>query len=147
MNATLNGPWDIGQVQEYLANSNFPLRLACVGGDGYPRVVSVWYFFDGEQLHCASHGSSPLVSLLQNEPRVGFEVAPNEPPYQGVRGQGVATLAAEGGGVMLEQLLQRYLGDTKSGLAQWLLSRSEEEMLISIRPERLFSWDYTGRMS
>ena len=147
MDAELKGPWDKGQVQAYLREVRFPLRLACVGADGYPRVVSVWYQFDGQQLYGASHRSSQLVGLLQKSPRVGFEVAPNEPPYRGVRGQGIATLHEEGGGAMLEGLLQRYLGDTESGLARWLLSRAEEEMLISIRPERLFSWDYTDRMS
>ena len=47
----------------------------------------------------------------------------------------------------LEEVLGRYLGGSESGLARWLLSRRDEEVLISIEPERLFSWDYRERMS
>ena len=46
-----------------------------------------------------------------------------------------------------EELIQRYLGGAESSVASWLLSRREEEMLISIEPVRLFSWDYRERMS
>ena len=47
---------------------------------------------------------------------------------------------------MLEQLLGRYLGGHDSALAKWLLSRSEDEVLITISPRRWFSWDYRERM-
>ena len=46
----------------------------------------------------------------------------------------------------LTALLQRYLGSTHSGLATWLLSRSETEVAIAIRPEHLTSWDFRRRM-
>lgn len=73
-------------------------------------------------------------------------MGPNEPPYCGVRGQGVATLSDLGGGETLEKLLDRYLGGAESSLGNWLLSRREDELLISITPQRLFSWDYRQRM-
>jgi nitroimidazol reductase NimA-like FMN-containing flavoprotein (pyridoxamine 5'-phosphate oxidase superfamily) len=146
MAVTLKGPWNKDQVDSFLKNSQFPLRLACVGEDGFPRVVSVWYGFDGQSLRCVSHRSSQLVNLLQRSERVGFELAPNEPPYHGVRGQGIARLGADADGEVLGQLLQRYLGGTESKLGQWLLSRSEDEVLITIEPLRLFSWDYRERM-
>jgi nitroimidazol reductase NimA-like FMN-containing flavoprotein (pyridoxamine 5'-phosphate oxidase superfamily) len=147
MTITLKGPWDRGQIDTFLRESTFPLRLACVAEDGFPRVVSVWYGYDGCTLHCVSHRSSQLVNLLQRCDRVGFELAPNEPPYHGVRGQGVARLESDAGGAVLSQLLQRYLGGAQSSLGQWLLSRAEEEVLISIEPLRLFSWDYRERMA
>jgi nitroimidazol reductase NimA-like FMN-containing flavoprotein (pyridoxamine 5'-phosphate oxidase superfamily) len=146
MVAMLKGPWDQAQVDSFLRNSTFPLRLACVAEDGFPRVVSVWYGYDGQHLRCVSHRSSQLVNLLERCDRVGFELAPNEPPYHGVRGQGIARLDADADGVVLRQMLQRYLGGTTSKLASWLLSRAEDEMLITIEPLRLFSWDYRERM-
>jgi nitroimidazol reductase NimA-like FMN-containing flavoprotein (pyridoxamine 5'-phosphate oxidase superfamily) len=118
-----------------------------VGGDGFPRVVSVWYGFDGEYFRCVSHRSSKLVSLLEQSDRVGFELAPNEPPYYGVRGQGIARLDSDADGEVLREMLQRYLGGTDSSLGDWLLSRAEDEVLITIDPVRLFSWDYRERMS
>lgn len=146
MTTSLKGPWDQARVESYLRESTFPLRLACVGEDGFPRVVSVWYGYDGRHLRCVSHRSSQLVSLLQRCDRVGFEVAPNEPPYCGVRGQGIARLDSDAQGVVLGQMLERYLGGTSSRLASWLLSRAEDEVLITIEPLRLFSWDYRERM-
>jgi hypothetical protein len=63
-----------------------------------------------------------------------------------VRGQGVASLGADKDGEVLTQMLQRYLGGTDSKLGQWLLSRAADEVLITIKPQRLFSWDYRERM-
>jgi nitroimidazol reductase NimA-like FMN-containing flavoprotein (pyridoxamine 5'-phosphate oxidase superfamily) len=146
MAVTLKGPWDQSQVDEFLNTSQFPLRLACVADDGFPRVVSVWYGYDGQCLRCVSHRSSQLVGLLQRCERVGFELAPNEPPYHGVRGQGIARLDTDADGTVLKQMLQRYLGGTDSKLGKWLLSRAEDEVLITIEPLRLFSWDYRERM-
>jgi hypothetical protein len=147
MAVILKGPWDKARIDTFLANSTFPLRLACMAEDGFPRVVSVWFGYDGKHLRCVAHRSSQLVSLLRRCERVGFEVAPNEPPYHGVRGQGIARLDVDANGEVLGQMLQRYLGGADSRLGQWLMSRVGDEMLISIEPLRLFSWDYRERMS
>ena len=143
---SVKGPWSVVEIEHFLASTVFPLRLGCVGADGYPRVVSVWFHYAGGQLFCVTHRDSHLLKMIRGNSRVGFEVAPNEPPYQGVRGQGEAALATLGGDQMLEELLQRYLGGAESGLANWLLSRKDEEMLVTITPTRLFSWDYRSRM-
>ena len=146
MAANRKGPWSEVQITTFLQESVIPLRLGCVGADGYPRVVSVWYLYRDGRILSVSHRGSQLVALLCGDGRVGFEVAPEQPPYRGVRGQGIATLTAGGAAEVLDQVLQRYLGGTASSLAKWLLSRRDEEVLISIEPERLFSWDYRERM-
>lgn len=146
MQATIKGPWDLSRIEHFLHDSRYPVRLACVGADGYPRVVSVWFRYLHGQLFCVSHRASALVSVLATNPRVGFEVGPNDPPYHGVRGRGDAELSEVGGGAMLESLLDRYLGGADSSLARWLLSRREDELLITITPRSWFSWDYRERM-
>ncbi|MEE4662034.1 MAG: pyridoxamine 5'-phosphate oxidase family protein [Halieaceae bacterium] len=140
------GPWDHEQVRQYLDDTTFPLRLACVASDGFPRVVSLWYRYQQGSFYCVTHRDSKLTKLLRRNHKVGFEVSPNEPPYYGVRGQGLVTLAEQGGAAMLQEHLQRYLGGTESGLAQWLLSRAEEELLVQVQVTRMFSWDYRQRM-
>ncbi|MEJ2532708.1 MAG: pyridoxamine 5'-phosphate oxidase family protein [Halioglobus sp.] len=146
MASVCKGPWSPGQIEAFLREAVYPMRLACVGADGYPRVVSVWFRYEQGTLYCVSHRESSLVALLRKNNRVGFEIAPNEPPYHGVRGQGRATLRALGDDETLKVLLQRFLGGVDSKLARWLLSRSDEEELISIEPGRWFSWDYRQRM-
>lgn len=143
----IKGPWDAAQVEAFLHGAAWPLRLACTGGDGFPRVVSLWHRYDSGCFYCVTHRDSKLTALLRNNHKVGFEVSPNEPPYHGVRGQGLVSLHEEGGAETLRAHLQRYLGGTDSGLAQWLLSRSEDELLVRVNVIRMFCWDYRERMA
>ena len=39
----MRGPWNEAQAGDFLAEARIPIRLACVGSDGFPRVVSLWY--------------------------------------------------------------------------------------------------------
>jgi hypothetical protein len=147
MTSSLSGPWDQQTLDDFLSNSALPIRLSCVASDGFPRVVSLWYAYDAPCLFCATHESSSLVKLLEKNPRVGFEISPNAPPYYGVRGQATAALEPLGESDLLKRLLTRYVGDTSSPFSRWLLSRSAEELVISLTPNRLYSWDYRQRMS
>jgi nitroimidazol reductase NimA-like FMN-containing flavoprotein (pyridoxamine 5'-phosphate oxidase superfamily) len=147
MAGVCSGSWSRQQVDEFLVAVTVPIRLACTGADGFPRVVSLWFQYQEGGIHCVTHQDSKLVALLRREQRVGFEVSPNDPPYHGVRGQGMATLQPLGEADTLAVLLERYLGGLESGLAKWLLSRSHEEILVRIDPTRLFSWDYRERMA
>jgi hypothetical protein len=147
MSISIKGPWTQSQVSQYLGDTRVPLRLACIGADGFPRVVSLWFCYQAGRLYCVSHRDSMVVKLLEKQGKVGFEIAPNEPPYSGVRGQGVATLQPLGDRSTLTDLVDRYLGGQDSSLASWLLSRSEQELLITIEPIRLFTWDYRERMA
>ena len=144
---TYKGPWHAREVARFLEGSGVPIRLACCGADGFPRVISLWYRYHEGQLICVTHRSAQLLSLLARDPRVGFEISPNEPPYHGVRGQGLAQIEELGAESALQDMLARYLGGTESSLARWLMSRSDEERLITITPSRFFSWDYRERMA
>jgi nitroimidazol reductase NimA-like FMN-containing flavoprotein (pyridoxamine 5'-phosphate oxidase superfamily) len=147
MSVPIKGPWDATQVAAFLAGEQrIPLRVACVAEDGFPRVVSLWYQYHDSAIHCVTHRDSVLAGLLAENPQVGFEVSPNQPPYCGVRGQGRAQLRPLEGPERLEALLRDYLGGTESRLARWLLSRAEEEVLLTIEPVRLYTWDYRERM-
>jgi nitroimidazol reductase NimA-like FMN-containing flavoprotein (pyridoxamine 5'-phosphate oxidase superfamily) len=143
----LSGPWQQQQVDSFLSDAKLPVRLSCVASDGFPRVISLWFLYRSNKLYCVTHQSSKLVRMLQQNPRVGFEVAPDAPPYRGVRGQGMAAMQPLGKDPALRQLLERYVGDTESGFSRWLLSRSPEELIITVTPHRMYSWDYRERMA
>jgi hypothetical protein len=147
MNFDIKGPWDHAAASEFLKAATFPLRLACVGSDGFPRVVSLWYQYRDGHFLCVTHRDSKLTALLRSNHKVGFEVSPNEPPYHGARGQGLVSLHNAGGEEVLRDNLQRYLGGTDSSLARWLLSRADEELLVEVQVTRMFSWDYRERMA
>jgi hypothetical protein len=87
------------------------------------------------------------VECILANPRCGFEIATNEPPYCGVRGQGVAAVSAVGAMDLLGNLFDRYLGSRETRLASWLLSRSNDEAKIELDIRWMTSWDYSRRMT
>lgn len=147
MTSFLSGPWGQQTLDEFLHNSTLPIRLSSIAADGFPRVVSLWYDYEAPCLVCVTHQSSSLVKLLKNNPRVGFEISPDAPPYYGVRGQATAALEPLGDSDLLKRLITRYVADTSTPFSRWLLSRSAEELVITLTPHRLYSWDYRQRMT
>ncbi len=134
------------QTEQYLRDVVIPLRLSCVTTAGWPTVLSLWYVYRDGYLYCATQESARVVDYLRHEPRCGFEIAADLPPYCGVRGQGIATLDSATGVDTLEQLLIRYLGSTETQLGQRLLAQSHNEIAIVIEPVKVFTWNYTSRM-
>ena len=108
-------------------------------------ILSLWYLYSDGKLICSTQKSSKLVSFLSADPRCAFEIAPETPPYRGVRGKGTVELIEEGAMEILKKLIARYLGGKDSSLAQYLLSR-DNEVSIVISPEKLYTWDYSLRM-
>jgi hypothetical protein len=144
--AAASGPWAAERVDAFLGASVLPLRLACASREGGPLVASLWYVWDGDALWCATRATSRVAQVLWEEPRCGFEVAGDAPPYRGVRGQGRAVLLPEHGDRVLRRLVHRYLGGEEAPLARWLLGRGGVEVAIRIAPRRFASWDYAARM-
>jgi nitroimidazol reductase NimA-like FMN-containing flavoprotein (pyridoxamine 5'-phosphate oxidase superfamily) len=138
--------WSQEAITSYLQQMRIPLRLASVTNTGWPLVISLWYLYENGRFYCATQKTAKIVAHLAGEPRCAFEIAADEPPYRGVRGQGKAVIIPERGAEILSRLLERYLQDATSTLAQWLLARSQQEVAIEIEPVALTSWDYTARM-
>ena len=141
-----SGPWSESEVRDFLADARIPMRLAANTPSGFPVVLSLWFLTEGDELLAAVHRSARIAKRLQDDERCAFEIAPNDPPYRGVRGQASARLEAEGAGPLLERLLVRYLGTTDSGLGRFLLGRADEELVVRLQPMWIGSWDYTSRM-
>jgi len=83
---------------------------------------------------------------LEASPECGFEIALQEMPYKGVRGQGIASISSEYGVETLLRLIDRYLGERDSSFSRWLQSRAENEVAITITPQYMSSWDFSQRM-
>jgi hypothetical protein len=146
-NASITGPWPARRAADYLDEANIPLRLATLTSSGWPNVTSLWFVRDGDELLCATQGEAGVARALRRDPRCSFEVAGEDPPYFGVRGQATARVDSAGAGDVLAALIGRYVGDTESGLARWLLSRADDEVVLRLAPHRIVSWDYRARMA
>ena len=141
------GPWSPGELRAFLEAEAIPIRLATRRQDGSPWVVALWHRYQDGGFECATAADAAVVAHLRRDASVGFDVSTNRPPYRGVRGNGTASLQPDEGKATLRALIERYLGDTDSELATWLLADDREEVRIRIEPATLFTWDYTARMA
>lgn len=139
--------WNAEQIKSYLQTTEIPTRLACNGNEGYPVLCSMWFLLGDNSLWCASHENNRIVTALLQNPKCAFEIANNDMPYRGVRGQGDVILHRKGAADVLERLMARYLDDSNAKLAAWLRSRADGEYAIEIQPRWLSAWDYGHRMS
>jgi hypothetical protein len=86
MNLNKTSAWSEAEISSFLTDTAIPVRIA-TSTDSYPTLCSVWYMLDEKNgdLLCVSHQNSQLVSDLMANEKCSFEIAPNEPPYHGVR--------------------------------------------------------------
>ena len=135
------------RLEHYLMKTRIPLRLACITANDWPLVVSLWYLFADGQLYCATQATAVVAQTLQKNGRCAFEIAADQPPYCGVRGQGIATIDPATGLDTLRRLLDRYDFGSTSPLGQKLLSRTTPEVTIIIEPQSWVTWNFTKRMA
>ena len=143
----ISGPWSREGIETYLKSIVVPLRLSVNNKNGWPIVVSLWFLYEDGQIFAASRQSSKIVEYIGANSRCGFEIAPESPPYFGVRGYGAATLSPDQDAALLKRLADRYLGSEETPFRQWLVSAAKEETAISIAPKTWMSWDYRSRMN
>lgn len=132
---------------KYLEETIIPIRIASKTESGWPVVVSLWFLHLDGLLYCATQKSARIVKYLKNDPRCGFEIAEDRPPYCGLRGQANAEIDEGKGIEILKKLLVRYLGSVENILAEKLLAKSEQEVAIILEPKQVFTWDFSSRMA
>ncbi len=141
----LTGPWDRDRVDEFLEEARIPVRVGCRTPADDPWIVSLWFAWDGA-VHCATGAHADIVDFLEHDARVSFDVSTNDPPYRGVRGRGTATISPDEEKTQLRALFEKYLDGTDNGLGRRLLRPEREEVHVRIDPDRIHTWDFTGRM-
>ena len=145
--ATWNGAWSKAEATAYLDGQTVPIRLACRTPSGGLWMLSLWYQYQDGTLACATSADADVVSFLEADDGVAFEVSDNQPPYRGVRGAGTVTISPDKEKTLLRSLLDRYVGGTDNDLGDQLLSADRKEVRLEIEPDRLYSWDFSDRMS
>jgi Pyridoxamine 5'-phosphate oxidase len=143
----LTGPWSTAEIDGFLAASIIPLRLAVVTGSGEPLVLSLWFIPLEGALWCATPRTALVAGALRANPRCAFEVAGDQPPYKGVRGQANVKLHDDRGADILRRMLYRYAIAPDGKLGRMLIARAGNETALRIEPHRMTSWDFTGRMT
>lgn len=142
-----SGVWSPDEVDAFLTETTLPIRLACRTPQDDLWMLSLWYEYRDGELHCATSATADIVRFLRATAEVTFEVSTNDVPYRGVRGRGTASLTPDHDKTQLRTLLERYLDGTDGPLASSLLSPDRDEMHVRVTPEKLYSWDFSERMT
>jgi PPOX class probable F420-dependent enzyme len=97
-------------AQELLA-SKIPARLAYIWVDGTPRVVPIWFHWNGRELVLATPPKAPKLKALAKNPKVSLTIDDNTFPHKVLLIRGTARLQQVDGVVPeYAAAAERYFG-------------------------------------
>src|SRR6267154_822751 len=64
-------------VSQELLHSKIPARLAYVWTDGTPRVIPIWFHWNGREFIMATPPKAPKLKALKKNPKVSFTIDDN----------------------------------------------------------------------
>lgn len=89
---------DLGLLQHPIATellqSKIPARLAYVWTDGTPRVVPIWFHWNGREVVMATPPKAPKLKALAKNPKVSLSIDDNTFPHKVLLIRGTARLEA-----------------------------------------------------
>jgi hypothetical protein len=132
-------------AQELLA-SRIPARLAYTWTDGTPRVVSIWFHWDGSDIVMASLPGAPKLRALHSGDRVAITIDTNDPPHHILSIRGTAEVT-EVQGVVPEYALAagRYLGKERGEAYVGSLPTDIRMGRIAVHPDQVVVLDFETR--
>lgn len=68
-------------VAQELLHSKIPARLAYVWMDGSPRVIPIWFHWNGREIVMATPPKAPKLKALKKNPRVSLTIDNNTFPH------------------------------------------------------------------
>lgn len=69
-------------VAQEVLKSTIPARLAYTWTDGTPRVIPIWFHYDGKQIVMGTPSKAPKLKALRKNPQVAITIDNNEFPHQ-----------------------------------------------------------------
>src|ERR1700686_5456798 len=130
-----------------LLESTIPARLAYVWTDGSPRVVPIWFHWNGREFVLGTPSKAPKVKALAKNPKVALTIDDNTFPHKVVLVRGTARLETLKGIVPESAVAaERYFGSEqgKAWVTQ-LGSMIQEMVRITITPEWVGLLDFQVR--
>jgi hypothetical protein len=133
-------------AQEML-HSKIPARFAYVATDGTPRVVPIWFHWNGKDIVMASPPKAPKLKALAKNPKVSLTIDDNVFPHKVLLIRGSARLETlEGIAPEYEACASRYFdAETAAGWLKQLRSLVSTQVRITITPEWVGLLDFQTR--
>ena len=140
-------------VAQKLLHSRIPARVAYAWTDGSPRLISLAFYWNGEELIFATPSNAPKSSVLKDGTKVAVLIDTDAMPYEVLSIRGTASVS-EYDGVVPEyaDACRRYMG--QEGGNAWVAQVNQmlghpkmggKMMRIAVKPEWVHIMDFTQR--
>jgi hypothetical protein len=142
---------DLGLLQhptsQELLESKIPARLAYVWTDGTPRVIPIWYHWNGREFVMATPPRAPKLKALKKNPKVSFTIDDNTFPHKVLLVRGTARLESVDGIVPeYATAAERYFGrEQGQAWVKQLRTLTASMVRITITPEWVGLLDFQTR--
>jgi len=134
-------------ISQELLQSKIPARLAYVWMDGSPRVIPIWFHWNGRQIVMGTPSAAPKLKALAKNPRVSLTVDDNTFPHKVLLLRGTAHLeTVEGIVPEYAAAAERYFGAEQG--QRWvnqLRGMISSMVRITITPEWVGLLDFQAR--
>jgi hypothetical protein len=134
-------------VAEGLLTSTIPARLAYNWLDGTPRVVPIWFHWNGSEFVMASPPKAPKLRALSKNPAVALTIDGTDFPHKVLLVRGTARVEMVKGIVPeYAASARRYFGEEEGkAWVEQVGSRFSEMGRVAIRPEWVGILDFETR--
>jgi hypothetical protein len=130
-----------------LLGSKIPARLAYIWTDGTPRVIPIWFHWNGRELVMATPPKAPKLKALAKNPKVSLTIDDNIFPHKVLLVRGTARLQTVEG--MVPEYIaaaERYFGREQGEAWIGQLRTMVPNMVkITITPEWVGLLDFQTR--
>ncbi len=134
-------------ISKELLQSKIPARLAYIWTDGTPRVVPIWFHWDGKEFVLGTPPKAPKLKALARNTKVALTIDDNNFPHKVLLVRGTARLETVKG-VVPEYALaaERYFG-REQGQAWVTQLRATTPLMVrvAIVPEWVGILDFQTR--
>jgi hypothetical protein len=142
---------DLGLLQhpasKELLESKIPARLAYIWTDGTPRVIPIWFHWNGRELVLASPPKAPKLKALAKNQKVSLTIDDNVFPHKVLLVRGSARLETLDG-IVPEYALaaERYFGrEQGQAWVERLRTMISSMVRITVTPEWVGLLDFQTR--
>jgi Pyridoxamine 5'-phosphate oxidase len=134
-------------VSKELLQSKIPARLAYIWTDGTPRVVPIWFHWDGKEIVLGTPPKAPKLKALAKNTKVALTIDDNNFPHKVLLVRGTARLETVKG-IVPEYALaaERYFGrEQGQAWVKQLRGTTPAMVRVAITPEWVGILDFQTR--
>jgi hypothetical protein len=134
-------------VAKQLLSSTVPARLAYCWLDGSPRVVPIWFHWNGEELVFVSPPKAPKLKALRKNTKVAITIDDNAWPHKVLLVRGTAKVEmVKGIAAEYAASAKRYFGEEQGkAWVEQVGSMVSEMGRVAVRPEWVGILDFQTR--